>query len=85
MAALATGRLALDPTSGIGIARESGVTTPVAWPHGYTARLIGGVATLFDHTGAVRARVGDRVELAGGLGTDGVFYTCHGDLRVLDE
>lgn len=84
MNALATGQLALVPRSGLGIVTGGvGEAIPVAWPNGYTARVVETTLVLFDHQGNALARLGDLIEMGGGFG-DGVWYPCHGDLRVIN-
>lgn len=59
-----------------------GTTSPVAWPSGYTIRDVAGRKTLFDSTGTAKAREGDHIQVAGGLGTDDRWHAC-GDITVL--
>jgi hypothetical protein len=82
MDALMIGRLSLDPRSGLGISSE-GELTPVAWPNGYTAQVVETTLVLFDHRGVAVARLGDEVQMGGGFGADGIWYPCHGDVRVV--
>lgn len=84
MDALATGRLDLDPRSGLGLLHADGGRTPVAWPFGYSAWLIDGLPTLVDDVGRPIARAGDEIELGGG-GVDGVWYACGDGLTVIAQ
>jgi hypothetical protein len=76
MDALIGGTLTLDPRSGLGIADEAGVVTPVVWPFGYSARRELSKIALLDATGKVVAHEGDRVQLGGGLGNGDFWYAC---------
>jgi hypothetical protein len=46
------------------------------WPFGYSTRLVDGVIELVDSSGAFVAREGDVVQMGGGFGTNGLFYSC---------
>jgi hypothetical protein len=74
--ATGTGRLALDPRSGLGIEQPGGTTTPVMWPFGYTAREEPGGAVLVTPTGNVVASEGQMVSWTGGAMRDGWLFAC---------
>ena len=78
--ALATGVVAASG-SDLVLTDETGVAHPVAWPDGYGVRRDGDALVLIDRFGTVRARLGDRVEMGGGVGTDDRFHGC-GDVVV---
>ena len=59
-----------------------GATEPVVWPDGYSVRREGDLLVLTDRFGTVKARVGDRVEMGGGVSTDDRFHGC-GDVVVV--
>ena len=82
MDALASGRLDVDPRSGLGLRQPDGSGMSVAWPFGYTAWLIDGVPTLVDEHGQAIARAGNQVAVGGGMGHDNFWYTCAGQLTV---
>lgn len=48
----------------------------VVWPNGYAARQTSAGLELLNADGAVVARVGDRVRVAGSEGTDGRWFAC---------
>ena len=79
--ALATGIIA---TSGqdLVLEDETGATHPVVWPDGYSVRRDGDVLVLTDRFGTVKARVGDPVQMGGGVGTDDRFHGC-GDVVIV--
>jgi len=77
MDALLVGTLVTDPRWGIAVAGEGGGrVVKVYWPSGYVGREADGVIELLDRTGRVVGRVGDHVELGGGLGIEDAWYTC---------
>ena len=59
----------------------TGETNAVAWPSGYGVREDSGSLVLVDRFGSVKAREGDRIGVAGGVGVDNVFHGC-GDVAV---
>jgi hypothetical protein len=59
----------------------TGATHSVVWPDGYGVRRDGDMLILTDRFGTVKARVGDRIEMGGGVGTDDRFHGC-GDVFV---
>ncbi len=74
--ALAQGTLVPDPRSGLALDSGSGERTAVVWPFGYSTRLVDGVIELVDSSGAFVAREGDVVQMGGGFGANGLFYSC---------
>jgi hypothetical protein len=60
---------------------DTGATHPVVWPDGYGVRRDGDALVLVDRFGTVKARIGDRIEMGGGVGTDDRFHGC-GDVVV---
>jgi len=82
MDALAKGTLVPDPRSGLGFAGPDGVSNPVMWPFGYTARLVDNEIELYDADGAFVAREGDRIEMGGGNGANNLFYACGGSVQI---
>lgn len=76
--ALARGRLARHPDSGLGLEGQNGTVTPISWPYGYTARAQAEGTVLLGAAGVVQAREGDIVEAGGGLNLDDVFQVCGG-------
>ena len=71
-----SGRLALDPRSGLGVAEPNGEIHSVKWRFGYSARHEPGGAVLIAPTGEVVAREGDLISFAGGAMEDGSFFAC---------
>jgi hypothetical protein len=69
------GDLALDPTSGLGLATEAGVQ-PMRWPPGFTAEVLPDGAILYGEAGQIVAREGDGISFPGGHAADGVFTVC---------
>jgi hypothetical protein len=69
------GYLAPNAQSGIGLS-GNGANEPIRWPPGFTARLVGPTLTLVDAAGSQVAKVGDKVQVGGGLGADGIFAVC---------
>jgi len=61
---------------------ESGAAEPVVWPDGYRVRRDGEALVLTDRFGTVTARVGERIEMGGGVGADNRFHGC-GDVVVV--
>ena len=82
MDALAMGRLVPDTRSGLGFAGPDGVSNPVMWPFGYTARLVDNEIELHDSEGAFVAREGDQIEMGGGSGANGLFFACGGSVQI---
>ena len=78
--ALATGVVAASG-SDLVLSDATGATHPVVWPDGYGVRRDGDALVLVDRLGTVKARVGDRIEMAGGIGGDDRFHGC-GDVVV---
>jgi hypothetical protein len=79
--ALATGTLAASG-SDLVLLDDSGMAEPFVWPDGYGVRRDGDVLVLTDRFGTVKARVGDRIEVGGGVSTDDRFHGC-GDVVVV--
>jgi hypothetical protein len=71
------GTLIESSASGLGLS-VAGKVLNVAWPFGFSARSQGGRVALVDADGSVVAFTGDRVEIAGGLGPDGIWSACPG-------
>ncbi|GAC1663855.1 MAG: hypothetical protein NVS9B8_03420 [Candidatus Limnocylindrales bacterium] len=61
---------------------DSGAAEPVVWPDGYHVRRDGEGLVLTDRLGTVKARVGESVEMGGGVGADNRFHGC-GDVVVV--
>jgi len=82
MAALLTGVLAADPRWGVVVAPPGGEpAVKVIWPFGYAGLEDASGIVLVDMAanGATVARVGDRVEVTGGLsGVDDAWIACEG-------
>ena len=60
---------------------RTGETNAIIWPSGYGVRDDSRRLVLVDRFGSVKAREGDRIGVAGGLGVDNVFHGC-GDVSV---
>jgi hypothetical protein len=73
--ALATGTVAASGSDLI-LLDETGAPEQLVWPDGYGVRRDGDALVLTDRFGTVKARVGDRIELGGGVGTDDQFHGC---------
>ena len=83
MAAVLTGTLVRDATSGVALRDPQGLVRQVVWPYGYAARDDGGRFVVLDASGAVVAHEGDRVSIGGGeIGTDGTWGGC-GETTIL--
>jgi hypothetical protein len=67
--------------TGLSVRAPNGVTSTIDWPPGYVVRNDGGWV-LVDPSGSIKAREGDHIQVAGGLGPDGVWHAC-GDITVL--
>jgi hypothetical protein len=74
MAVLA-GELVASNQSGLAI-RDGDELTEVIWPFGYSAARETGGIVLRDDTGKVVGHEGQRVEVGGGLGANGVWAAC---------
>ena len=81
MDALATGRLAADPRSGLGIVAADGERYSVMWPFGYSAAYADDRLWLLDPDGTPVASEGDFVQMGGGSGRGGLFYACAGSIE----
>ncbi len=79
--ALATGIVVADGTDLV-LRDETGTTHPVVWPDGFRVGQEAGELVLTDRFGGVKARIGDRIEIAGGVATDDRFHGC-GDVVVV--
>ena len=79
--ALATGVLVADGPDLV-LQSPDGAIENVRWPHGYRVGAEGDHLVLTDFFGSEKAREGDRIEMAGGVGTDNVFAGC-GDVTVV--
>ena len=66
LTAMVGGRLAADPTSGIGFERPDGTTTVVQWPYGWTGWRDGDDLVLLGADGVIVGRLGDSTSFAGG-------------------
>ena len=82
MDALLSGTLAADQAAGLVVQAADGSRTVVVWPNGWVAVDQDGTRTLLDDRGDPIARVGDRVEIGGGQGAQGRWYTCGEVTRV---
>jgi hypothetical protein len=81
-AALIEGTLVADHATGVALDDPAGFVRPVIWPHGYSGRP-GTPVAVVDASGAVVARVGDRVQIGGGeITNDGAWMAC-GGIKVL--
>ena len=79
MAALTSGTLVRDATSGVALRDPDGSVRQVVWPYGYTARDDGGRLVVLDASGAVVAHEGDRVSIGGGeIDSRGTWLGCGG-------
>jgi len=67
--------------TGLSVRAADGVTSTIDWPPGYLIRNDGGWV-LEDPSGSIKAREGDHIQVAGGLGLDGVWHAC-GDITVV--
>ena len=78
MQALLTGRLVADDEAGLAVEAPDagGERIVVVWPHGWVAGDHEGMRILLNDRGDEIARVGDQVEIGGGGGPDGRWYTC---------
>jgi hypothetical protein len=75
---LLTGRLVTSAQSGLAVSDPTGKVIEVVWPFGYTARRGVSGVELIDGAGAVVAREGDFVEMAGGLDASETWNACPG-------
>ncbi len=82
MDALLTGVLAADDEAGVVVEATDGTTILVVWPHGWAAVDQDGMRILLNDRGDPVAQVGDHVEIGGGQGGDGRYYTCGEVTRV---
>ena len=81
MDALATGTLVADARWGIALGPAEGPTIQIIWPAGFVGRQADGAIELLDGTGTVVGRVGDRVEIGGGLGAGDAWWACGAPTR----
>lgn len=83
--ALAAGTLVADGGT-LALRGVTGETFAIEWPSGYSVRREGDLLVLLDSLRgslrALEARLGDFVEVGGGVGNDGVFHAC-GDVTVI--
>ena len=79
--ALAIGTIAVSG-SDLVLLDDTGALERFVWPDGYRVRRDGDALVLADRFGTVKARVGDRVNVGGGVGTDDRFHGC-GDVVVV--
>ena len=80
MDALATGRLAPDARSGLGIIAGDDRMS-VMWPFGYSAVYAEDTLWLVDPAGVPIAAQGDLIQMGGGSGSGGLFYACAGSIE----
>jgi hypothetical protein len=73
--ALAEGVLVAEGTSLV-LRATTGETNPIAWDSGTSVRVDNGKLTLVDWLGGIKARDGDHIQVAGGVGTDDIFHAC---------
>ena len=76
MDALMTGVLAADRDASVVVQAPDGTSIVVVWPHGWAAVDQDGMRILVNDRRDPIARVGDHVEIGGGQGPDGRWYTC---------
>lgn len=76
MDALMTGVLAADAEAGLVVHAPDGTSVVVVWPNGWAAVDQDGMRVLLNDRGDPIARVGDHVQIGGGQGNDGRWYTC---------
>lgn len=81
--ARAEGTLVVDPRSGLGLESPGSSSRPISWPYGFSARMDQGRWALIDDHGAVVARTGDALTMAGGVGSDDIFGACSVGMSVL--
>ena len=67
--------------TGLWVRAADGVISTIDWPPGYLIRNDGGWV-LVDSSGSIKAREGDHIQVAGGLGPDGIWHAC-GDITVM--
>jgi hypothetical protein len=68
--------LVADPTYGTAISVTNGndqVTTPVAWPRGFTGRRVGSEVEVLDPHGNVVATTGHNFTVSGGYASEGLM------------
>jgi hypothetical protein len=83
MAALISGTLVRDATSGVAIRDAQGLVHQVVWPYGYAARDNGGRLVVLDASGAVVTHEGDRESIGGGeIDSKGTWSAC-GETTIL--
>lgn len=70
------GELALDRTSGLGLASESGDIQPIRWPPEFSAELLPDGAILYGESGQIVAREGGAISFPAGTADDGVLTVC---------
>lgn len=76
MDALTSGTLVADARWGIALGQTNGPTIQVLWPTGFVGRQVDGAIELLDHRGIAVARVGDKVQIAGGQGAGNAWWAC---------
>ena len=81
MDALLTGRLVPHTQTGLAVQARNGEIVRVMWPFGYSARFVDDQLRLLDASGSLVASVGETVEMGGGTGDAGLFYSCAGSVR----
>ena len=70
------GELALNATSGLGLASENGDIQPIRWPPGFTAEILPDGAILYAEGGQIAGREGDPISFPAGIASDGVLSVC---------
>ena len=80
MDALLTGRLVSDVQTGLAVQASTGEKTTVMWPFGYSARYADDRLELLDAGGSVVAVERETVQMGGGFGNGGLFYSCAGSV-----
>ena len=63
---------------------EAGVTLPIRWPFGYTARRQGAEVEVLDEAENVVAVTGTRVSMGGGETTTGTWSACPGPTILVE-
>jgi hypothetical protein len=74
-----------EPAAGLAIAADAASGASIArvrWPFEYSARVDALGHALVDNVGETVAHVGDRLQVGGGFGEDGVWRACGGIERV---
>ena len=76
MDALMTGQLVADEEAGLVVVAAGGPPVVVIWPHGWVAVDQDGMRILLNERGDPIARVGDHLQLAGGMVENDRWLAC---------